>query len=258
MTYTVQNAFDWLNSIAPFETAESFDNVGLLIGSRSQAVSSILVALDCTLSVVDEAVGRGANLIISHHPLFYHARKHLREEDPEARVICALIRNHISLLSAHTNLDRAPRGINDTLGNLFSLQSMQGEGYLRCGRLPTPLPASELTAAASRLLHAPVRLYGPKDACVETLAVGSGAYGEGYEEAKRLGAQAFLTGEVHHHEAVAAAMEGIILLEAGHYATEAPGMWALAEGLQTALNGLQYNVVVYRSAQEPYPGALLT
>jgi dinuclear metal center YbgI/SA1388 family protein len=208
------------------------------------------------METVEEARRLGAELILTHHPLMFRARKNLREDDPEGQVLCALIRSHIALISAHTNLDRAPGGINDVLAQLFSLTSMRGEGFMRCGELPAKMTAGGLQDLASRLLNAPVRLYGSQEIRVETLAVGSGAYDEGFMEAAALGAQAYLTGEVRHHNALSAVAQGMVLLEGGHYATEAPGLTAFGGCLQKGLDRLQYSVEVLHFLGVSYPGAL--
>jgi dinuclear metal center YbgI/SA1388 family protein len=256
MMLTVKAVYDWVDGFAPFQSAEDYDNVGLLTGRLIAPVTRILTALDCTMEVAEEARRLKAELILTHHPLMFHARKNLREDDPEGQVLCALIRSHIALISAHTNLDRAPGGINDVLTQLFSLEGMRGEGFLRCGELPSQITAGELRDLASRLLKAPVRLYGSQDMQIKTLAVGSGAYDEGFEEAATLGAQAYLTGEVRHHNALSAVAQGMVLLEGGHYATEAPGLTTFGGCLQKGLDGLQYSVEVLHFPGVSYPGAL--
>jgi dinuclear metal center YbgI/SA1388 family protein len=253
---TVKAVYDWVDGFAPFQSAEEYDNAGLLTGRFDAPVTRILTALDCTLDVVEEARRLGAELVLTHHPLLFHARKNLREDDPEGQILCALIRSRIALLSAHTNLDRAPGGINGVLAQLFSLKNTRGEGFLRCGELPCPITAGDLQDLASRLLSAPVRLFGNQDRMIETLAVGSGAYDEGFAEAAGLGAQAYLTGEVRHHNALSAVAQGMALLEGGHYATEAPGLHAFGGCLQKGLNGLQYSVEVLHFSGVSYPGAL--
>lgn len=256
MTLTVQAVYDWLDGFAPFAQAEASDNAGLLAGRFDSPVTRILTALDCTLEVVEEAKRLKAELILTHHPLMYHARKNLREDDPEGAVLCALIRGNIALLCAHTNLDSAKGGISDTLGNLFTLKEMRGEGYVRAGTLPSAMTAGALRSLAASLLNAPVRLYGSPEKRIETLAVGGGAYDEGFEEAIALGAQAYLTGEVRHHNAVYASARNMILLEGGHFATEAPGITALGRCLQTGLNQLQYSVDIFPFSGASYAGAL--
>lgn len=253
---TVKAVYDWVDGFAPFQSAEDYDNAGLLTGRFDTPVTRILTALDCTMETVEEARRLGAELILTHHPLMFRARKNLREDDPEGQVLCALIRSHIALISAHTNLDRAPGGINDVLAQLFSLTGMRGEGFLRCGELPAKMTAGGLQDLASRLLNAPVRLYGSQDMKIETLATGGGAYDEGFMEAAALGAQAYLTGEVRHHNALSAVAQGMVLLEGGHFATEAPGFAAFGGCLQKGLDRLQYSVEVLHFLGVSYPGAL--
>lgn len=256
MMLTVKAVYDWVDGFAPFQTAEEYDNAGLLTGRFDMPVTRILTALDCTMEVVEEARRLKAELILTHHPLMFHARKNLREDDPEGRIICALIRSHIALICAHTNLDRAPGGINDVLTQIFSLTQVRGDGFIRCGKLPAGITAKELRDIASRLLKAPVRLYGSQDMKIETFAVGSGAFDEGFEEAAAYGAQAYLTGEVRHHNALNAVAQGMVLLEGGHFATEAPGLSAFGGCLQKGLDRLQYSVAVFDYSGVPYPGAL--
>ena len=107
MQATVNDFVSKLQEMAPFENAEPYDNVGLLIGQGSRPVTKVLIALDATEEVVDEAIQIGAELIITHHPLFFRARKNLVENDPEARIVCKIVRNNLNLISAHTNLDKS-------------------------------------------------------------------------------------------------------------------------------------------------------
>ena len=118
---TVQNVYDFINERAPFDLQESFDNAGILVGHPDQEVHGIHVAMDVTGRVIDEAEAHGANLIITHHPMMFSARRRLVETDSETRLLCRLIRSNISLIAAHTNLDRAPGGINDVLAQLCGL-----------------------------------------------------------------------------------------------------------------------------------------
>lgn len=256
MTLTVQAVYDWIDGFAPFASAEGDDNVGLLVGLLTSPVTRILTALDCTMEVVEEAKRLKAELILTHHPLMYHGRNNMREDDPEGRVLSALIRSNIALISAHTNLDRAKGGISDVLGSLFSLTDIKGDVYLRAGRLPSTTTAGALRSLAESILKAPVRLYGSPDHAIKILAVSGGAYDEGYEEAIALGAQAYLTGEVHHHNAIYATARNIVLLEGGHFATEVPGITAFGRCLQTGMNQLQYSVDVFHFSEVSYPGAL--
>lgn len=250
---TVQWLYDWLDNLAPFDSAEDYDNSGLITGRMDQPVTNILMALDCTEQVIEEAAERNANVLITHHPLLFHPRRNLREEDWEGRLLCGLVRNRIALISAHTSLDRAKGGVNDVLARRLGLKGVQGTDYLRLGSLPGTMTAKDLQAFCALTLGAPVRLYGSPDAPVSVLAVGSGAFSGGWKLAKE--AQAYLTGEVKHNDAMEAVGSGMVLLEAGHYATEAPVMDELARSLQNAIHKVQWKVNVYQTNHMPYEGA---
>lgn len=259
---TVQQLYDWLDGFAPFDTAEDFDNPGLLTGKMAQEVTGVLVALDCTPQTVAEAEKLGANVILTHHPLMFSPRRELREDSYEGALLCGLIRGRIALLAAHTNLDKAPGGINDALAAQLGLAAQPGlaeaagQAYVRVGRLPRPMAAGELAAYCETRLHTPVRLCGGAAQPIAWLGVGSGACSGEWALARQLGAQAYLTGEVKHHHAIEGAQAGFPLLEAGHFATENPGMDALAAALQKALDTLQYKVSVYRTQSTPYGEAM--
>lgn len=249
---TVKTIEQLLQELAPFETAEGFDNVGLLLGRREQTVRRVLVALDATLDVVREAKEIGAELIVTHHPLFFHPRKNLVEEEPEARIICEMIRAGIALLSAHTNLDQTALSGSACCARLLGLKNLRQTGYLFIGDLETPLCAETLRKKAAEALRFPARLYGQGDWKISCLAIAGGADDGDWQAARQAGAQALLTGEVRHHNALAAAMEGFALLDGGHYGTEAPLVPALSEYLQNKLNDVQCGIRVYPSQCAPF------
>lgn len=249
---TVQNVFDFINERAPFDTQEAFDNAGLLVGHPGWEVKGIHLAMDVTSKVIDEAIANGANLIVTHHPMMFGGRKRLVETDSEARLLCRLIRNEIALIAAHTNLDRAPGGINDVLAVCCGLVDITGEDFIRVGTLPQPMTAAALTAHLTKALNTTVRLMGDGDALITKVGMCSGAGSDYWKEAAAMGSQAFLTGESKHHHALEAAENGVVILEAGHFATEAPGIFALADALQIWPDAVQYGVCVSKSQAPAY------
>ena len=249
---TVQQVYDFINERAPFETQVAYDNSGLLVGHPNNEVTGIHFALDVTNNVIDEAIAHGANLIVTHHPMMFSPIKRLVETDYQARLLCRLIREGISLISAHTNLDQAAGGINDVLAQRIGLTDIQGEGFVRVGTLPSPMTAGELAASISAALGDVVRVMGDASAQVEMVGMCSGSGADEWPAAAAMGAQAFLTGEAKHHIALEAADRGVVLLEAGHHATEEPGIFALAKALQTSELGVQYNVRVSTSRAKAY------
>lgn len=249
---TVQQILDFINERASFETQLAFDNSGLLVGDPQQEVTGVHFALDLTSKVIDEAIAHGANLIVTHHPVMFSAIKRLVETDYEARLLCRLIRANISLIAAHTNLDQAIGGCNDVLAKTIGLTDIVGEGFVRVGTLPSPLTAGELAASIGEALGDVVRVMGNPSAIIEKVGMCSGAGADEWPAAAAMGAQAFLTGEVKHHIALAAADAGMVMLEAGHHATEEPGIFALAEALQNSKLGVQYHVCVSTSRAKAY------
>ena len=230
-TAAVRDVYDWLNQIAPFDTAESYDNAGLLLGSMSAPAERILVALDATPAVIDEAIAHQAQLIVTHHPLMFHAAKNLLEDDYEGHVIRTLIQHNISLIAAHTNLDQSPvYSGSAVLAELLHLQNVRQEGFIFLGDVPEgETTAGRLRQRIAQAENEYIYLYGDADTPIRTLAICGGAFDEGYLQARQLGAQAYLTGEIRHHNAIAAVGSGFVLFGGGHYGTEAVLVPKLAE-----------------------------
>lgn len=251
---TVREIYDWINSLAPFETQASFDNAGLLVGHPDWEVTGVHFALDVTPGVLDEAEARGANLIVTHHPLMFAARKQMTECDYEGRLLCRMIRSRMALISAHTNLDAALGGINDVLAQQLGLTNITGEGYMRVGDLSAPMTAEALRQHVTDALDTTVRVMStvPLQRAFHRVAVCSGAGSDEWEDALAQGADVFLTGEVKHHHALAMADAGLLCLECGHFATEQPGIFALADALQKHLDAVQYTGYVSKSRLGAY------
>ena len=249
---TVKELYDMIDRIAPFSTQMEGDNSGFLVGSAAQEVTGILFALDVTEPVIEEAAALSAQLIVTHHPLMFDPLRTLTDDDYEARLIRRLAREDISLIAAHTCLDRAPGGVNDTLAELCGLTEVTGEGFFRCGLLPDPLSAWEYAEQLKAALRTEVRLMGPGDAVIRKVGLCSGSGGSEWPAAAETGCDAFVSGEIKHHFGLAMAGSGIVGLECGHFATEEPGIRALASALQKALNTIACNVRIYVSKVSAY------
>lgn len=247
MPVTVEEVYRSVDALAPFALAEEWDNAGLLAGSPRQNVTGILCALDLNFSVIDEAVRLGANLIVTHHPILFRGRKNLREDEPEGRMLCSLVRNGIALIAAHTNFDNASPGVNDALAARLGLRELaelpQG---MRMGA-PEERTLGAFRDRVERALNAPVRMYGEAERAVSRVAVLGGAGGDFAAIAREAGADVYLTGEIAHHKAWDAYLSGMCVLEAGHAATELPAIHLLADGLQKAADGVKWNVRIYES-----------
>ena len=249
---TVQEIFTLIDGLAPFETQMESDNSGLLVGDGNAPVTGILLALDLTPAVIDEALSLGVELIVTHHPLMFEPRHTLTEGDYEGRLIRRLVRGNLSFIAAHTNLDQSPVGTNAALCTLLGLREVSGEGFFRCGLLPEPMPAGQLRDHLSALLGDTVRLMGPADAPVAKIGMCSGGGSSEWTAALASGCQAFLTGEMKHHHALEIADSGLVAFECGHFATEYPGVCTLADALQKAFDEVQCKVRIFKSAARAY------
>ncbi len=246
MQATVQTIYELIDDIAPFDSQEGFDNAGLLVGNRNQPVQRVLLALDVTASVIDEAKRLQAQLIVTHHPVMFRGTKSLLNEDYEGGVISHLICSDLALISAHTNLDQSSLGAGLLIADMLGMtELLQADHYVVVGLLPEPATAEKIGRRIAGALGGSIRVFGENDKLITRLGIAGGAYDEGYLTARAHGADAFLTGEVRHHNALAAAESGFVLYDGGHYQTEAPMMHALGECLQSKLNALQCDVEVY-------------
>jgi len=250
MSVTVGDVYRAIDGFAPFELAEEWDNVGILAGSEDQEVTGIVCALDLNFMVIDEAIEKGANLIVVHHPILFRGRKNLREDDAEGRMLCKLIRAGIALIAAHTSFDNAVPGVNDALAKKLGLANVRAlDNGMRIGDTDCKT-LGMLRDLTSEKLGAPVRCYGNAGQPVRRVAVLGGGGEDFWPQAKSAGADVYITGEAAHHKAWDAWQSGICVLEAGHAATELPAIEMLANSLQNAADGVQWNVRIFESQVE--------
>jgi dinuclear metal center YbgI/SA1388 family protein len=233
----------YLRSLAPEDTAMANDPVGLLIEPAHPEISSVVVCLDATFQVAEFAIREGAQLIIAHHPLIYHPLKKLERSDPISSVAMDLVKAGIGLYAMHTNWDLAADGINDTLAiklQLDHVQALPGEPIARIGHLKKPLTAAELvehTSKSLRCSQTSTLRYPPFahiTKAISKVAVCGGAGASLIRHVLDCGVDAFITSDVRHDQFIDAAGRGFLLIDAGHEATEAPGMETLAILLQKA------------------------
>lgn len=240
-----------LRALAPEESALEGDPVGLLIAPPStRGVRSIGVCLDASVAAVRRAVELGVDLIVSHHPLIYHPIKRIRPEtDGVSASVVALVKADIGLYAMHTNWDAAPGGINDTLARELELHDTRPLGTAgplalpRIGDLVSPMPLREFCAFVADAIGCSgssqlrVSDVDPERA-VSRVAVCGGAGAFLMDDALKAGADAYVTADIRHHEFVEASSRGIALIDAGHGATERPGMRELALILPERLAGI--------------------
>lgn len=209
--------------IAPRECAQDWDNIGLLVGKPDREVQKVLVALDITESVVEEAHRWGADLIVSHHPVIFHEQKSVTDRDVVGRRVLALIEYGISAICMHTNLDCAEGGVNDVLAQALGIREPErftGEGVGRCGWRAEPMALPDFVQLVSRTLNCNGVRYADAGRPVHRVAVGGGACGEFEEAAIAAGCDTFVTSDLSYHQFVDAGSKGINLIDAGHFPTE--------------------------------------
>lgn len=232
MSVTVQEILHTLETLAPPTLACTWDNVGLLVDAGNP-VTTVLTALDITSPIIEEAVKQGAQLIVSHHPVIFDPLKTLSAADVPA----LLLKNGISAICMHTNLDAASDGVNDTLADILGISRTDrinfAENCGRIGTLQTPTTVADLAKKCADLLHSGIKYVPHKkpDKKIIRLAEVSGAGGNFVREAIGLGADCVVTGEAAHHVALLAKQKGVGLIVAGHWGTEAPAADMLAEYL---------------------------
>lgn len=123
MELIVKDISNFLEGLAPLSSQESYDNCGLITGSHNQRVSGVLLSLDCTEAVVDEAISKGANMIVSHHPIVFKGLKKINGKNYVERTIIKAIKNDIAIYAIHTNLDNYRFGVNYEIANRIGLKN---------------------------------------------------------------------------------------------------------------------------------------
>ena len=239
---SVADFYRELDALAPFSTAEKWDNVGLIVGSMHVPASRVLLALDVTDFVLEEAKNLGCGLIITHHPPIFKPISSLSAESMAYKLAAA----GIALISAHTNLDVANGGVNDALvkklgfANSRGLQPYSEDLWLgRICELEAPLSSKELVELVKRQLGVGTVRLVDCGKPIRTVAVCGGSGFVVLQDAVNAGAQAIITGEGRHDELLLASELGITLIDAGHHNTEAVVLEPLMNALSERLSGCE-------------------
>ena len=234
---TVKDIFDKLCEIAPLELQLDYDNAGFLIGRADTPVEKALLSLDVTEEVVDEAVERGAQLIVSHHPVIWDEMKSLTDQKSGSEKLLRLLENGIAVISMHTNLDIVEGGVNDVLLSLLGAENegpFDDEGCGRKGRLQNALPLDAFLALCKEKLNTRGLRYYDAGRPAEHIAVLGGAGGSALIEAWRAGCDTYVTADVKYSVFLQARELGINLIDGDHFCTENPVIGVLAKKLGDA------------------------
>lgn len=258
-----------LEELYPPQWAESWDAVGLVCGDPDAEVSRVLLAVDPVQAVADEAVEWGADLVVTHHPLYLRGTTTVAATTFKGRVVHTLIRNSVALHVAHTNADHADPGVSDALAEAVGLRvtgplvpdpsdpaGRRGGG--RIGELPAPEPLSAFAARVAAGLPATaggVRVAGDPDRPVRRVAVCGGS-GDGFlAEVRAAGVDAYVTADLRHHPASEASEAApVALVDAAHWATEWPWLRLAERDLATAAakHGWTLETRVSRLVTDPW------
>ena len=216
---TNKDIFDFLSLCFPLDKALDFDNAGFLVGDINETVKGIVISLDCDTETVKYAIERDCNLIITHHPVIFNALKSVTSQS----IVYKLIKNGISVISMHTNMDFADGGVNDALcsvlgfTNVSKTETEDGCVLRKCSIPPTTPYNLALKLKAS--LNEAIR-YTDSEQIIENVLICSGSGGDFLSTALDNGCQALITADVKHNVFIDSINYGISVFDAGHYATE--------------------------------------
>ena len=251
---TVNDVLRSLEKLAPPERKMDFDNVGLLVGRRNAPVHRVLAALDVTDEVISEAEEAAADLIVTHHPVIFHPVKSITDDEPGGRYLLRLIGSGISVISMHTNLDAADRGVNDALARAVGLKNValltvegtdaDGTAYC-CGRIgetAEELTLNEFLAVVREALGADGLRYCDAGAAVKKVAVVGGSGGSYLRAALDAGCDTMVTADVRYDVFLNAKDSGVNLIDADHFCTENTVIPVVAEHLREAFPELPVDI----------------
>ena len=220
-------------SLWPASGAEEWDRPGLSTGNSSQPISKVLLSVDITIEVLEEAKSLGCELVVSHHPMLLKAVNFLTEDHLKGELVSFATKNSIATFSAHTNADIVIGGVSDVLAGRLGLVDAaplvptgDGIGHGRIGKLAKPMKLADFAQVVSAALpstSAPIRVAGDKAQMIETVAVVGGAGDSFIPAAAAAGAQLLVTSDLRHHvvlDAISDPLSPLALIDISHFAAE--------------------------------------
>ena len=226
MEHKVKDITTVIEQFAPLSIQEGWDNSGLCIGSPDAPVTSILLGLDCTPELVDEAIACGADMIVTHHPLIFSGLKKITPDNIVGEAVIKAIKAGISIYAAHTNADKVIAGVSGAMAARLSLENVQildedgeGTGLGVVGDLPEPISAEEAIALVKdRFSLKAIRTSRPLEGKISRVARCGGSGGSLISAAVRSGAQLYISGDISYHNFFT--KEGFMIMDIGHYESE--------------------------------------
>lgn len=262
MTVRVKDILSSLNMEAPFHLAETWDNVGLLVGSPDQEVTAVLAGLDATNALLDEAIALGANTVITHHPVIFKPLPTIDTTAPYGKLLEKALTHRIAIIGCHTNYDNAEDGVSTILARQLGLENLSplipagenGTGTGRMGTFPAPMSSADFVARVLDVLGLEsMQVAGRLPETITTLAVCGGSGSDFAEEARRRGADVYLSAEIKHNIAVWAGETGFCIIDGTHYATEKPAVGVLVHRLGQINLREGWNIRIMQTKAEHHP-----
>ena len=222
----VKDIIKVIEDFAPLSIQEGWDNSGLCVGSPEDDVTSVLLALDCTPELVDEAVACGADMIVTHHPLIFSGLKKISPEDMVGEAVIKAIRAGISIYAAHTSADKVLEGVSGAMAAKLGLVNVtvldedgEGTGLGAVGDLPQPMTAEQAVAfVKDRFALKAMKTSRPSDGMISRVAMCGGSGGSLIKAARKAGAQLYISGDISYHNFFTP--DGFMIMDIGHYESE--------------------------------------
>lgn len=234
---TVKNIYDYINSIAPFDTQEEWDNAGFLVGDFRSEVKKVVMSLDVTKDIANFAADLGAQLILSHHPAIFKPLKDVKK----GSAVFTCVENGVSVISAHTNFDKAPQGINTNLCKRLGLKNVEPveNTFIVKGELDYEMSIDDFARFVEDTLEVSGLRYTDTEKPIKTVAVGGGACEEYLPQAMEC-ADCFVTGDMKYHIFLEAAENDFAVISAGHYETESETFRMLMDTLSKMFPDVEF------------------
>ena len=222
----VRDIIQVIEEFAPLSAQEGWDNSGLCIGSPDDEVSGVILALDCTPELIDEAVACGVNMIVTHHPLIFSGLKKISSDNQTGLAVIKAIQSGISIYAAHTNADKVLAGVSGAMAEKLALADVEilqkdGEniGLGVVGNLQSPLPAHEVIRLVKEKFNLKaMKVSRPLDSMITRVAMCGGSGGSLISEARRSGAQLYISGDISYHNFFTE--KDFMIMDIGHYESE--------------------------------------
>lgn len=259
---TVRDIADTIETFAPLALQEQYDNAGLQVGLPSGTVHAVMLCLDVTLDVLEEAIRRQCDLVVSHHPLIFHGLKTLTGSDETQRIVMRALEKGISVYSAHTNLDSAWNGVSHEMAHTLGVKDIEvlvphgddpKSGLGVVGNV-TPTPKLEfLRKIKDKFGVKALRFSSQSPAIVvKRVALCGGAGASLIKDAIRAKADIYVTGDVKYHDFTSYGND-IVIADIGHYESELCSMKIFSRIIRERYPDL----VVYFSEEQKCPVAVI-